>query len=168
MTVRAGVERVMEAVASSIRDLDVSQQQGGDNARTTNMSTTNIGNTTSPPGGKKREKVETWLPTKKFKYFSPRTEKYSYRTSKYSEGMAFLLKVVLDNDVYDVIKANPMVMTFAHREVFYGEEFPVPVPDDVLDSIYAWLERDESLEEAEWVRDLMGTGNRYEMVRLGG
>ena len=81
--------------------------------------------------------------------------------------MAFLLKVVLDNDVYDVIKANPMVMTFAHREVFYGEEFPVPVPDDVLDSIYAWLERDESLEEAEWVRDLMGTGNRYEMVRLG-
>lgn len=66
------------------------------------------------------------MPTKKFKYFNPRTGSYSYRTARMLEGMAFLLEVVMDNEVYDLIKGNPMIQAIS-REEHCGEEFPKPV-----------------------------------------
>jgi len=101
------------------------------------------------------QEIDTWDISKRVKAWSPKTEKMGNKMVRYDGGGWVMLWAKLDRQIAGILRGNINVLGFHQREVFNGEEFPIPASDELIDSLTEW-ENDLSPISEEQVREEMG------------
>ena len=101
------------------------------------------------------QEIDTWDVSKRVKAWSPKTEKMGNKMIRYDGGGWVMLWAKLDRQIASILRGNINVLGFHQREVFNGEEFPIPASDELIDTLTEW-ENDLSPISEEQVREEMG------------
>lgn len=112
--------------------------------------------------------AEAWVPTKKMRKWSTRSQKVTTQTLKYGDGNGgwLFIRCVMDNDVYAVIESHRAIRGYrveSRVEVHDGlgtvRVIPKPLSDDFIASVEAWVEQtEEEVDEAEALKEIYGAG----------
>ena len=101
------------------------------------------------------QEIETWDVSKRVRAWSPKTDKMGNKLIRYDGGGWVMLKANLDSHIAGILKGNINILGFHHREVFRGEEFPLPADDELLANLQEWVNNLDPILE-EQVREEMG------------
>lgn len=108
------------------------------------------------------QEIETWDVWKRVRAWSPKTEKMGNKMVRYEGGGWVLVQAVLTEDIASIIKGNINILGYHHREVFEGEEFPIPADSELVASLAAWQEDLTAITEDD-VREELGLGPKREV-----
>lgn len=109
----------------------------------------------SPEDAELMQEIETWDIWKRVRAWNPKNEKMGNKMIRYDGGGWVLVRAMMDDDVAKILRGNINILGFHHREVYNGEEFPIPVDDEMLASLTEWQEDLQPILE-EQVREEMG------------
>ncbi|KAI8102108.1 hypothetical protein M9434_007167 [Picochlorum sp. BPE23] len=101
------------------------------------------------------QEIETWDISKRVRAWSPKTEKMGNKLIRYDGGGWVMLRANLDSHIAGILRGNINILGFHHREVFRGEEFPLPADDDLLARLREWENNLDPILEKQ-VREEMG------------
>jgi transcription antitermination factor NusG len=108
------------------------------------------------------QEIETWDVWKRVRAWNPKTEKMGNKMVRYDGGGWVMLRAVMDTQIAGIIKGNINILGFHHREVFEGEEFPIPADGDLVDALASWQASLEDISEDE-VRATLGLGPKRDV-----
>lgn len=109
----------------------------------------------SPDDAKRMQDIETWDVWKRVRAWNPKSEKMGNKMIRYEGGGWVMLRAIMDIEIANILKGNINILGFHHREVYNGVEFPIPVSDELIDSLTEWQENLEPISE-EQVREELG------------
>lgn len=101
------------------------------------------------------QEIETWDIFKRVRAWSPKTEKMGNKMIRYDGGGWVMLKANLDSHIAGILRGNINILGFHHREVYRGQEFPLPADDALLAQLEEWQNNLDPILE-EQVREEMG------------
>ena len=109
------------------------------------------------------QEIETWDVWKRVRAWSPKTEKMGNKMVRYEGGGWVLVRAILTEDIASIIKGNINILGYHNREVFDGEEFPIPADGELLSALTAWQEDMSEITE-DAVREELGLGPKREVL----
>lgn len=109
------------------------------------------------------QEVETWDINKRVKAWNMKSGKMGNKLVRYNGGGWVLLRCVLDPVIASIVKGNINILGYHHREVFEGEEFPIPVAEELLANIRLWEEDLSDITE-DMVREELGLKSTAELA----
>ncbi len=109
------------------------------------------------------QEIETWDVWKRVRAWNPKSQKMGNKMVRYEGGGWVLVRAVMDSRIASIISGNINILGYHHREVFEGEEFPIPADSELISALTAWQEDLKEITEEE-VREEMGLGPKPDDV----
>lgn len=109
------------------------------------------------------QEIETWDVWKRVRAWNPKSQKMGNKMVRYEGGGWVLVRAIMDSRIASIISGNINILGYHHREVFEGEEFPVPADSELISALTAWQEDLREITEEE-VREELGLGPKPDDV----
>ena len=103
------------------------------------------------------QEIKTWDVWKRVRAWNPKSQNMGNKMVRYEGGGWVLVRAVMDSRIASIISGNINILGYHHREVFEGEEFPIPADSDLISSLTTWQEDLKDITEEE-VREELGLG----------
>jgi len=109
------------------------------------------------------QEIVTWDVWKRVRAWNPKSQKMGNKMIRYEGGGWVLVRAVMDSRIASIISGNINILGYHHREVFEGEEFPIPADSELVNALTTWQEDLKEITEEE-VREELGLGPKPDDV----